>query len=68
MIQNRIDHSEGIGPDFIRLIFRGKQLDNVQSCGDYGIEDGSTVHFLIMNRGGVRVLYSSWLSMRHSGA
>ena len=58
MIKNRIDHCEELAPDFTRLIFQGKNLDDVQSCADYGIEDGSTVHLVIMIRGGVRVLYS----------
>jgi hypothetical protein len=39
-------------PGDIRLIYGGRQLNDDQSIGDYGIQSGNTVFMLLRLRGG----------------
>jgi len=49
-----IEHQKGIPPEYQRLIFAGKQLENnKQILPDYNIQHDSTIHMVITLRGGM---------------
>ena len=59
MVKNKITHVENLTQGYMGLIHIGKQLENDQSCSDYGIQDESYIHIKLRLPGGVRVFYLS---------
>ena len=51
-IKQRIFEKEGIPIDQQRLVFNGKQLEDAQTIGSYGIEADSNVHLVLRLKGG----------------
>ena len=51
-IKQRIFEKEGIPVDQQRLVFNGKQLEDGQTVGSYGIESESNVHLVLRLKGG----------------
>ena len=51
-LKDRIKDIEGIPQDQQRLVFNGKQLEDNQTIGDYGIQADSSIHLVLRLRGG----------------
>lgn len=51
-IKSKIHEKEGIPVDQQRLVFNGKQLEDNNTVGDYGIQADSNVHLVLRLKGG----------------
>lgn len=51
-LKNYIQTKKGIPVDQQRLIFQGKQLDDVNTIGDYNIVANSNIHLVLRVKGG----------------
>ena len=51
-IKEKLHEKEGIPVDQQRLVFNGKQLEDANTIGDYGIQADSNIHLVLRLRGG----------------
>lgn len=51
-LKDKIKDIEGIPQEQQRLVFNGKQLEDNQTIGDYGIQSDSSIHLVLRLRGG----------------
>lgn len=51
-IKNAIQSQEGIKPEEMRLIYRGKQLEPHFLLSDYDVTNGTVMHLVLRLKGG----------------
>jgi ubiquitin C len=54
-VKSKIQDTEGIWPDQLRLIFRGRSLEDGHTLKHYNIHAGSTVRMVLRLRGALQI-------------
>lgn len=51
-VKEKVEEQEGVPPAQQRLIYKGKQMLDEKIVGEYGVEEGVTLHLVLALRGG----------------
>ena len=51
-VKEKVQYKDGIPPAEQRLIYAGKSMEDGRTIADYNLQQGSTVHLLLRQRGG----------------
>ena len=59
-VKKKIQHKEEIPPDEQHLIFDGQKMEDGCFLSDYNVSNKSTLHLVIILRGGMLIFVKTW--------